>query len=533
MVSGAEVTPRPGRIRESALATATPGDRAHGAGWLLLALLAFAFGVRVIAAIAFPSIHHPDEVFQLFEPAHRLAFGWGVNTWEFVDGIRSLVPPTALAAVMSASEPLVGGPTGYIDAVRIALTLLSLIPVAAVWYAGRRESFTHGVLSGLVAACWFEIVYFSFRPLTEALACDFILTALALASPADRNLSSRTLAGIGLCLALTVLLRLQLAPGVALIAFAVGRLDIRRRWAPMALGAIPALAVFGVADWLTWGVPFASYFRSVAVNLGAGKASVYGVQSWSWYLVVVSAIWGPFLVAAIVLCAVRWRRSWLWIGFAAVELVVHSAIPHKEYRFIYPALAALVIAAALGSADLLVLLRSRLPAVRPGVGIGATAVLWLIASATLSAAPEFRPQWFYSSGALESEAWLSGRSDICGVLFYDLVWTETGGYAFLHRRVPLYFPVYAMNLGAGNQLLWPPDLAARLSRARSAAGAYDYVVLKPGSVAIFQPKFTLMGCFGVGTERACVAERPGGCAPDPGLIPILAVPRLGEPTTRP
>jgi hypothetical protein len=508
------------------------GDRSDS-NWNLPALLALAFVLRVVVALSFPSLHHPDEAFQLFEPAHRLAFGWGVNTWEFVDGIRSLVPPAGLGTVMRATEAVVGGPTGYIDAVRVALAALSLIPVATVWYAGRRESHTHALLGALIAATWFEIVYFSFRPLTEALACDFALTALALASPPNRNLSLRTLAAIGLCLALTVLLRLQLAPGAALIAIAVGRFEIRRRWAPMVLGALPFLAVFGVADWITWGTPFASYVRAVAVNLGAGKASVYGVQPSSWYLIVVATIWGLFLPVVVVLCAVRWRRSWLWIGFAAVELAVHSAIPHKEYRFVFPALAALVIVAALGSADLLVRFGSRHSVVRPGVGIGATAVLWLIASAALSAAPDFRPQWFLSSGALESEAWLAGRSDICGVLFYDIAWFDTGGYAFLHRRVPLYFPVYAMKLAAGDVLIWPADLAARRNDAKSAAGAYNYVVLKPGSVAIFQPKFTLMGCFGVGTERACVAERPGGCSPNPGLTPILAVPRLGEPTTRP
>jgi hypothetical protein len=494
----------------------------------LAAIMVLALGLRLIAVLFFPSLNHPDETFQLFEPAHRLAFGWGVKTWEFYDGIRSMVPPAILALVFRLADPVVGGPRGYIDAARMAVALLSLLPVAVIWRMGERESRVHALIAALVVATWFEIVYFSIRPLTEALACDFALTALALASRPYRDLTPRVLAGTGLCLALTVLLRLQLAPGAALVAFWVGRLEIRRRWAPMALGAVPALAVFGVADWLTWGAPFASYVRAVAVNLGAGKASVYGVQSWSWYLSVNAALWGPFVLVAIALCAIRWRRSRLWIAFAAIEIAVHSAIPHKEYRFVYPALAALVVTAALGSADLVVRFGPRIRSVRPAWLTGAVAGAWLITSLALAVSPQFRPEWTLSRGPLESEFWLAGRPDLCGVLFYDSAWTETGGYAYLHRRVPLYFPTYAMRLGPGDQLRWPIDMEARRRRTIYSEDAFNYVVAAPSSLSQFEPRYRPSRCFGYG-EAVCVAERPGGCAPEQKLTPILAVPRLGEP----
>ncbi len=236
-------------------------------------ILALALALRLVAIFLFPSLNHADEAFQLFEPAHRLAFGWGARTWEFQDGLRSMVAPAVLAGIFRLADPIVGGPTGYIDAARLACALLSLLPIVFIWRMGARESRVHAILAALAAAAWFEIVYFSIRPLTEALACDFALTALALASPPSRALTPRALAGLGLSLALTVLLRLQLAPGAALIALAVARLQVRRRWAPLLAGALPALVVFGAADWLAWGAPFASYFRAIAVNLGAGRAS--------------------------------------------------------------------------------------------------------------------------------------------------------------------------------------------------------------------------------------------------------------------
>jgi hypothetical protein len=440
-----------------------------------------------------------------------------------------MVTPAILAVIFRLAEPVLGGPRGYIDAARMAVALLSLLPVAFIWRMGARESRVHAMLAGLVAACWFEIVYFSIRPLTEALACDFALTALALASRPWRDLSFRTLAGIGLCLALTVLLRLQLAPGAAIVALWAGRLEIRRGWAPLLVGALPALIVFGGADWLTWGAPFVSYVQAVAINVGAGKASVYGVEPWNWYARVIAAIWGPFVLPVVALAALRWRRSGLWIGFAVVELAVHSFIPHKEYRFIYPALAALVVAASLGSADLVVSLRWRLPSIRPAILTGAVAAAWLSASLALAASPEYRDEWRQLGGVIESEYWLSRQPRLCGVLFYGVEWYATGGYAFLHRRVPLYFPAYSTHLLPNGGVAWPADLDARRRRVRQAWGAYDFVVTRPSSVAAFRPTFSPAGCFGSGPDQVCVLARPGGCRP--GLWPsVLEVTRLGEPT---
>src|SRR5258707_14772071 len=117
-------------------------------GRTLLVLLALAFLVRVAAIIAFPSLHHPDENFQLFEQAHRIAFGYGVVPWEFRDGIRSPVLPYFLAALFWLGERMVGGPEGYLFVARAALAALSLFGVAAVYRHGQRTRPTHALMSG-------------------------------------------------------------------------------------------------------------------------------------------------------------------------------------------------------------------------------------------------------------------------------------------------------------------------------------------------------------------------------------------------
>jgi phosphatidylinositol glycan class B len=78
----------------------------------MISIIALALAVRLIAIFLFPSLHHPDENYQTLEQAHRLVFGYGVKTWEFEDGIRSLVIPYLLAGVFWLTDSVLRGPQG-------------------------------------------------------------------------------------------------------------------------------------------------------------------------------------------------------------------------------------------------------------------------------------------------------------------------------------------------------------------------------------------------------------------------------------
>ena len=43
---------------------------------------------------------HPDEVFQYLEPAHGLAFGYRVVSWEWVEGLRNWAVPGVLGGLL-------------------------------------------------------------------------------------------------------------------------------------------------------------------------------------------------------------------------------------------------------------------------------------------------------------------------------------------------------------------------------------------------------------------------------------------------
>ncbi len=474
----------------------------------LPAVLALALALRLAAIIAFPSLHHPDENFQLFEQAHRIAFGYGVVPWEFREGIRSPVEPYGLAGLFWLGEKVVGGPEGYLAFARAVLALLSLVAVAAVYRMGQRVSATHALMAGLVAATWFELVYFAPRPLTEAVATTFLLTALALATVPSERLHFRRLFVIGFCLGLALMLRIHLAPGLLVVAVALGRGDFLRRWLPMAAGGLVPLLLFGVADWVYWGAPFSSYVAALRVDLVEGKASSFGVSPPGFYFEELASAWAGALPAMAALALLRLRGSALWIATALAILAVHMAIPHKEYRFVFPAFACLALVAAMGSADLIE--RMRKLGASAGL-VAAGAALWVGTSATLAFAPGYSDEWFESHDVIEAEFSLAHDDDLCGVLFYSHDWASTGGYAHLHRDVPLY------------------ALQDDQATARRSTAAFNAIVLTREALDDFMPQYTLQDCSGDNDDDdVCIMKRQGECTPLPDLEVNAMLRRLGQ-----
>jgi phosphatidylinositol glycan class B len=491
-------------------------ERVHAllADRTLLILLALAMLVRLAAIIVFPSLHHPDENFQLFEQAHRIAFGYGIVPWEFREGIRSPVLPYTLAALFWLSERVVGGPEGYLLVARSALAAISLFGVAAVYRMGQRTSRTHALMAALVAATWFELVYFAGRPLTEAVATTFLVVALALSSVPQERLGFRRLAAIGFCLGLALMLRFHLAPGLLVVAVWLGRLDLRGRWWPMALGGVAPLLVFGAADWLFWGAPFSSYAAALRIDLIEGKASSFGVESPAYFFEQLADTWAGALPAMAALILLRARASALWIVVALVIIASHIAIPHKEYRFVFPAFACLALVAAMGSADLIERMRQLPgpnragPAGRALVAMGAA--LWVGTSVALAFAPGFKDEWFEAGDVIEASFKLAHEPGLCGVLFYNRDWASTGGYAHLHRNVPMF------------------ALEDDRDTARQSTAAFNAIILTREFLDDFSPEFTLQECSGDEDDDVCIMKREGTCTSAPDLEINAMLRRNGE-----
>jgi GPI mannosyltransferase 3 len=478
----------------------------------LIVLLLLGALLRIIAIIEFPSLYHPDENFQFLEQAHRLAFGYGIRTWEMRDGIRSLLLPSLFAKIFLLSNWLWGGPGGYIIAARLTLATISLVPIGAVYFMGLRRSRTHALMAGLVVATWFEFVYFSIRPLTEAIATTVLLVALALATTTKPNLSPRRVFAIGFLLASCLMLRVHLVLGLFIVAYVVLQGNFRRLAPYIVLGAIPPIAAFGLSDAVAWGSPFHSYIAAIRINVLEGKASIYGTEPRYWYVLRLVQLWAGAVPVLFALLIIRWRESWMWLAVAGAIIISHSFIPHKEYRFILPALACLVIVAAMASADVVEYIQHRVRKKHVSLVCGAVIAFWLATSFSLAAAPGFSPNWFKRSELIETFFSLSSQPKLCGLLLYDYSWGATGGYTFLHRDIP----IYETRFGQEEEVI-------------SHRQTYNFVVLKRYSANDFAPEFTLKSCLGNGAVNdVCIAVRTGMCSSVDGFRPLLETNGLGE-----
>jgi len=373
--------------------------------WLLLILI-FALFLRLKAAFSYPNILWPDEIFQTLEQGHRLAFGHGMIPWDFRDGIRSWLFPGILGGIMKLTAGFSEGSSGYLASVKIFLSLLSLIPV---WIG-----FSNG-----------------------------------------KNPPSRQrLYWTGFFYGLTTYLRFHLLPAIAIALIYQVRQKNFPQLLPLALGFLGPVLLGGALDVFTLSTPFQSIWKLIWINIFEGKFNSFGVSPWQQYFTWLALNWSWWLFPILVFSAIAARRHWILALLALVIILSHSFLGHKEYRYMFPALPLIIILAGLGTATLV----SRLSLMRGSLAsktivIFSSLLLWAFLSWLLAGRfntdqtfnfgpPWQKPgytHWQTHGGQLQAYQYLSSEKKLCGLAVKGLAWQYTGGYAYLHQDVPIYF----------------------------------------------------------------------------------------------
>jgi hypothetical protein len=113
-------------------------------------------------------------------------------------------------------------------------------------------------------------------------------------------------------------------------------------------------------DWYTWGEPFRSFWLNIYLNLGLGVAKAeFGTGPASYFIYMLALDW---LWALPVLIFLIWRgaKNLPLPAIAALAiLLTHTLISHKEFRFIFPAIALAIPLAGLGLSGLWLDMKSR------------------------------------------------------------------------------------------------------------------------------------------------------------------------------
>jgi hypothetical protein len=491
----------------------TSANRVPGGGEIGLAgLVAIAILLRLYPVLIEPSAVWPDEIFQTSEPAHRLVFGSGLVPWEFQLGARSWLLPGVIAGLMELSRVIGDGPDYYLPVIAVAFASLAAAPVACCFLWCRPLFGVAGaVLAALAVAVAAEPVYFGARTLSETMAGHLLVVALWVLEPGYRVTSRERLFVGGALLGLVLATRVQLAPAVAVAILWTSWRSGRRELAAVVAGTAAMLAAAGVLDALTIGYPFASIWRYVAYNLYYGVSASFGIEAWPYYLIGELGVWGGAAATVLLLIAFGACRMPLLLVVAIVILAVHSAISHKEYRFIYPAIVLMAVLAGAGLAQIAswgrdwLIVRGAPNTAATAVSTGLAVAWWCLASlqvwngATLTA----HRQRMHDN--LAAASFVMHGPEPCGIGFYGLKghdWGVYGGYTWFHRPAPMY---------------WPENEAA-LSTTAAAFDTLLYTQPLPPALG-----FATQHCIG----EVCIARRSSGCRSIP-MTPLPLPDTLAE-----
>ena len=474
--------------------------RAGLAGLILLAIV-----LRLIPIIFVPSMVWGDEIFQASEQAHRLVYGSGLVPWEFQLGMRSWLLPGVIAALMEFARIGGDGPDYYIPLIASSFAALAAAPVICSFLWCRRLfGLFGGWIAGAVVAVAPEAVYFGARTLSETVAAHLLIVALYILEPGYRVTSRRRLFSGGALLGLVFVLRIQLAPALAVVAIWASWHAVRERAPALLAGAAAVLVAAGILDTVTLGYPLASVWRNFVYNVYYGASSTFGVEAWPYYLLGELGVWGGGAVTLVLLAGLGAGRMPLPLAAAVTILAVHSAIAHKEYRFIYPAVLLVMALTGIGLAQVAAWgrdwLRERGVPGRAATAGPVAVVLswWCLVSFHVWTGATLTAHRYRGHDNLRAVSFVAHSAAVCGLGLYGLDgedWVNYGGYTHLHRPVPIY---------------WPKDEA----ELESFAPGFDTLVFikEPPEGLGFAPQ----RCFG----QVCVARRRGSCQ----SIPLMPMP---------
>jgi hypothetical protein len=400
-----------------------------------------------------------------------------------VEGARNWAFPGFIAGLMGVSAALGGdSPQVYLLVIRflfVAMSLgtaLGIYRIARVWGASE-EAATVGTAVWALAA---PSIYFAHRAMSENAATVAAVWAVALLL-APRASRRSVWLGASL-LGVSVLFRIQMG---VLVTGVLGALAVRRDWRVLgeSLAVLSVWAVaYGALDALTWseapGAVYGGWFHSARLylqfNLIEGRSAQFGTSPPAYYVEFIFKSM-PIIAGCLAIgLLIGLRYAPELSVLALLFLAAHSAIPHKEFRFVLPMLP-LAIAATVTSVD-------ALPRAATLAGLGlllAGAVVSVVTFQSLTwdqlgrpDHPDAQKSAWDASGPVNRLLLAAHRQrDLCG-LQLDTGLAFHGASSYLHRPVPIY------NLAAESTGLYNYSITAAGTGLPVVARDHDMELIK-------------------------------------------------------
>ncbi|KKO92465.1 hypothetical protein AAW12_05030 [Sphingobacterium sp. Ag1] len=310
----------------------------HYPFFLLFIALFYAF-----TAVKSTGFHQPDEHFQIIEFAnYKLGKTEATDlSWEYGAQIRPSLQP-GIAYMTFSILDLLGLDDVFIKTLALRL-LTSAIAITAIHLFGKSNKDLlnknyYGFYIILSYLLWF-IPYVSVRFSSESWSGIFLLFALYYLKV--NPLKARSGFIFGLIIGFSVLFRYQsllFAFGICLWLLLIQK----STWEPfiyITLGISTTLFFGFLLDFWFYGKPVVTIYNYFEANIIKDVASTFGVSPWYEYLWFIfsspSFVIGFGISISVVFVLLKNKNDlilWTVVPF----LVIHSIIPHKEMRFLFP-----------------------------------------------------------------------------------------------------------------------------------------------------------------------------------------------------
>lgn len=312
---------------------------------ILWKILGAAVIVRLLAAYFVYGPQALDDYKHGVLPAYQWWAGLTVELPEY----RSFLLTWLLGGFLKVGE-LFGAltPLAQAHAMYIGLALISLLAFVGPFLYARTFTEQRFAYVWLWLLAIFPLMPFvSTRAFGESVALPFVLSGLCLAE-VGRKENRRDFMAIGLLtLGVATLFRFQV--GIIYFVYLFGLLK-DKNWRQILVGVgcgVLLLGAAGLVDWLSGRSAFATLLHYLNVNKTG--AAEYGVSPWynTWLLALGLTLF-PFSLAFIPDLKEMWRRHWRLLLPLLCFVFIHSMIPHKEERFLYPIVGLILLVIAEG-----------------------------------------------------------------------------------------------------------------------------------------------------------------------------------------
>ncbi len=408
----------------------------------LLALI-----LRLVAAYYCTGFNHPDEHFQILEPAYGLIHGdaYWLKMWEFDSGIRSMVLPYFFSYIMKFFYALgIEGGQSMSVALR---TLMGCYSMVGFYYFYQslllftKEKKTLILALFMVSISWWQL-YFSVRTMGESIAIPLMLMSFYLFLKEVKE-NQKNSFWHGLLLGVLFTIRFQ----SALWSFGIGLVLLWRKKISAAtmlvLGFLVVMMFFGAFDYSLHGTFLHSPLEYFRVNILEGVASKqFGADPWHRYITLFLRFFSLFAPVLLYFSFQSMRRLFIfWIPTLSFFLG-HMMVSHKEDRFILPVLIFFLFFALLEVCRKGWILQQK------------KIILFFVITFVIGNSYKFynHPWSIYADLASRFELihQLDKTFPVKGVMVIGEKKEGTGGYYYLDLKVPLYF--YPQKIIDSNEL---------------------------------------------------------------------------------